>query len=347
MATSQNKNEESEEKSGIIIGPGPVVFWERCEGETLKLCKLAMKGIEKEFLGKCKEFKIKIYETTNKGICLIQFTQETFIGVVKLTLDGAIANNYYYASVRVLKQDKNKEEYKLQGFFVSKYSNVKFVEDGQYHISLGQQRFPKGWQSCNNKETVTMLKDAMKGIKDEFFAVAKIYGYQGNNNAYDPTDSGICLLTDAGIGVNCYIGFVQLSKKDDPGLYYASIKVSQLMDVMPPQPYKLLGFIIDMKPWLQFVCDGVHRVGGSIVSSPLQANNNNNNNNDKDDSKLSQSSNVLSVRNGMSYIATGYPQQLVDNFKDIIKQMANISGDLDTYQVVCATSCMEPYVCNF
>ena len=334
----------SNENSGKLL----MTPWEPCNGDILKA---AMEGVKDEFFKVAKELgfdsKDKAYCPTDSGIYLplpIQvFNGEiVWIGLVRLAKKGTIGG--YWASIRSSHlAESDAGGYTLTGFNISPFGMLSFVDNNVYKFGDLVREYPKDWKPCVG-DRLKQCKGVMEKIKSKFEEdFNKPLGLtQIPKPQYHPLDSGICKLlpTDAPDGFSHYIGLVQLSKPGTIGGYYASIRVSEFSShtLVVPNPFKLEGYIVSDKPWLQFVRKGqnITRIGfvgdkGLAVDALA-----NNNNSGSDDEKKQMA--ALSI-GSMDYLPTGSIQSTMDSFKDKIKEKCGIVGDLDTFQVVSATAC--------
>ena len=338
-ATTNNKND----------GKLRITRWKKCSGDSLVECQRRMLAIKNEFLKVAKEMfglEFPAYNTTDSGIWLpvprgIVGGTTYYIGKVRLAAPGTMGGNW--ASIRVSYPGGIADaQYTLEGFIISIFDRLNFVDKNVYELQ-GTEIFnnnSKNWQPCSG-DSLKQCIAAMEGVKDEFYKVAKEKcGYSPPTDYY-PTDTGICILAAPKLGgANHFIGLVKLSKPGILGGYYASIRVSQSRGIMTQNPFTLRGFIISVKPWLQFVQQGVYRFGDAAKKGiqlaeleKKQDDNNNNNNGDGDNTKIAR------IGDGtMDYLPTGSIQSTMDAFKDEIKAMCGISGDLNTFQVVSATA---------
>ena len=361
-----SKNEDvAVDKSGT--SSDFVALWEKCHGETLKLLHEAMNGVKDEFWKEAAKEGFnpqnKEFRPTNDGICLLQIGYQQFIGLVELTppdLIGIIGTPAYYASIRVSHVVGTLPimPFRLEGFIISQYNKLDFVDIGQRIVFGGEHLLKTGWQSCANEGTIKLLKNAMNGVKDDFFRIAKQRGFDVLNKEYHPTDHGICKLLKGG---QHFIGLVQLSKPGTIGGYYASIRVSQIVGTLEPMPYQLRGFIITIYPWLRFVQDGVFAFGnGIIVVGDNDDNKNNNNNNNKNNKKIVKSVkiqqpkanlkvNAKQLGTQMYYVPVGGTSQVsqnIDYLKDSILKAVGLTPDaIDTFEIASAALCRPLWVC--
>ena len=120
--------------------------WKECEGETLIACKKAINSaiVKDEFFKVLKDkfgidVKNKEYDATDNGICLLNpaiimngFNYYTCL--VKFPLKSLLGG--FFASVRVVQGVAiglpNGKEYELQGFIISFFSKLNFVQNKQY-----------------------------------------------------------------------------------------------------------------------------------------------------------------------------------------------------------------------
>ena len=304
-----------------------------------------------------------------------------YTGLVKLPNDS-LFGCVKWASVRVRQNvlvDTNKPEYKLQGFIIGMFKVLNYVRAGQYEFypimvfggpgpailskherqrlknllkkmggpgapSYPPHIYPRNWKPCidNKKGIKEMLNSAQ--IKDSFFKEAEKLGYiPGSSKTYEFTGDAIFCTKDDD-QLTSYIALVRLSTIEfsvPPNIkltFYASIRVECYEGIEDPLIFTVLGgFIISLNPTLQFVRNGVYRFGkevkpdGKIISVS------------SDDSKDNKEMQLTFMNSGMDYLPTGEIQKTMDAFKEDIKKKCGIVGDLDTFQVVTATSCGVEY----
>ena len=288
--------------------------------------------------------KDKEYNPTNSGISLLLMGGFHWIGVVKLSQPKTVGG--FYASIRVSQIRGTIEgpgPYVLEGFIISISSSLNFVDVGQYVIeypppssSIATDWIPR------DDNSLKLLQNAMNGVKDEFFKIAKERGYDPPNKEYHPTDTGICKLLSGG---QHFIGLVRLAKPDVLGGYWASIRVSQVVGTQNPMPYVLQGFIISVYPWLQFVNEGVYQFDSGVAKvadgkemkmmaiKPSVIKNDINNT-------------TLWVNGQMNYIPTQSVQGNIDYLKSqILSEAGVVESDLKTFQIASASVCNARYVC--
>ena len=220
-------------------------LWQNCEGETLVACKKAMKHVKGEFFKTLKnKFKIDVknkeYDTTDDGICLIMCPPDLiggnyYTGLVKLNYDDQLGG-YVWASIRVVNNIgiEKMPPYQVQGFTISVFKKLRFVQNGKYlfdpiltgiingglrpinltkkeekelknaESTIGDSKvlsniYPKNWRPLGNDPlvggTFATCKQGLEHVKKDFFKMAKERGYNGSDKYYTFNNNGICFIT--------------------------------------------------------------------------------------------------------------------------------------------------------
>lgn len=314
-------DDKSSSKSVWPFGWGPA------DAKTLKE---GMNDVKDEFIKKAKEIlkhEYPGYEPTDTGIILNLMGGQQMIGLVKLSKPDMLGG--YYASIRVARAvglATGSGPWGLTGFLIDSKPFLNFVNDGQYGDMFIHNT---DWKPVEGKEKIELLKQAMGQVKETFFKKSKDdLGF--NFSEYNPTDNGIYYFDNTSKNV---IGLVKLSKENVLGGYYASIRVS-LLPIIPNPIFLLQGFLIDSRPFLNFVNSGQY----GIVTRE------NSLNEIKDNIKKTNKDKNISIGTNYFHIGTitradiSFVQELVNKVKDEIKQKCGINYELKEFKVVSAAS---------